>query len=164
MYAVYAAARAQIVWQVANPARFDEPARTAAVQAMVPFASSSRLHAAGAGIAGLPSPEALLYVQAYHHVVRGPAPDDYLAAKYEFARRATRVTSTGRPARSDGDVTVTVTYEMPLHIPGAGRLLGGPASWPGARFRTRTIVSRATLPGEGARNPTQTLGIDYVSQ
>jgi hypothetical protein len=164
IYASYAAARAQVVWQVANPDRSAERARIAAVQAMAPFASSSPLHAAGAGVPSFPSSGARLYVWAYRRIVQGPASDQYLAAKYEFARRATRVTSTGLPREGDGDVTVTLSYEMPLHIPGAARLLGGPAPWPGARFRTRRIVTRATLPGEGARNPNQTLGIDYVSE
>jgi hypothetical protein len=59
--------------------------------------------------------------------------------------------------RWDGDVRVTVRYEMPFHIPAVGRFLGF--------GRSLTLQSRAVMPVEavkekpiGASDP---LGIHY---
>jgi hypothetical protein len=160
VYAAYSAARSQVVWSSAHPDRMQERRRAAAVQAIAPFAAAGRAYAQGAGVPGVPSAAALLYARAYRDVIKGRAPSSYLVAKYLFAERATRVESV---TAAEGDVAVRVTYEMPLHVPGAGRIIGQHASWPGARFYTRRITSTAVLPAERPVGPAHTLGIDYVS-
>ena len=57
------------------------------------------------------------------------------------------------------DVTVTVTHVMPMHIPGAGRLLGD-MDQP-KFFYARQITSRATLPLEAPKSADRRLGIPY---
>jgi len=163
VYAAFAAARAAVVWGPAEPPMGLEKARLAAVGAMAPFASSSSSHAAGAGVSGASSPAARRYFEAYRRYSRGPATANYLISKYRFAERATEVSPGATPARPGDDLTVEMTYEMPLVIPGAGRILGHRAPWPAARFWTRRIASSATLTDETPAGPDQTLGIDYVS-
>ena len=177
VYAAYAGARANIVWRT-TPARpgdagdrdalrreADRRTQQAAVNAMAAFASSSSLHARGAGVVGTSSPEARAFVEAYRRYdPGGSATPSYLAAKYRFAEKATAVVITPDDPAADGDITVTVTYEMPLHIPGIGRILGQRPSWPGARFRTVLVSSSATLQNEAPKNRRQSVGINYVSQ
>jgi Flp pilus assembly protein TadG len=160
VYAAYAAVRSDAVWSSARPDRSSERRRLAAVQAMTPFAASGKMYAQGAGV-DPPSAEARRFYQAYREVAQGSTSEGYLLAKYQFAERATQVEDA---EAGPGEVAVRVTYEMPLHVPGAGRVIGGRASWPGARFYTRRIRSTATLPDERPVGPSGTLGIDYVSE
>jgi hypothetical protein len=179
VHAAYAAARANIVWRT-TPARAgdvgspeamrqeaERRARTAAVQVMGAFASSSALHLEGAGATGAMPTEARRYQEAYAKYVAGrrEVSASYVMRKYRFADRATEVKIEPASPGPTDDITVTVAYEMPFHMPGIGRILGHrPAAWPGARFRTYRIESRATLQNEAPRNAEQRLGIDYVSE
>jgi hypothetical protein len=54
-----------------------------------------------------------------------------------------------------------VEYEMPLHVPGVGRLFGQPAPWNGARFYTRRIGSTVMLDLEPPVSESGRLGLGY---
>jgi hypothetical protein len=156
IYAAYAAARSQVVWRSAQPDLADEAAQLSALHAMVPFASSSPLHARGGG-GGLSD----TYIQAYQKYTFGKAGSGYLAAKYAQAAAATRVDVRADDGHPDGDITAIVTYEMPLHVIGIGRLLGDRNA--GGYF-TRTITSQITLQNDAPVSEDGTLGINYVSR
>lgn len=170
-YAAYSAARSAIVWMPAevDRARQEKMVHLAAAQALTPFASSSPLHVAGAGRAGyVGGPEDQAYYRAYRAYANGDAPADYLSRKRQYALAATQVLTQVTPARRFGDpmerdVTVTVRYHMPFHVPGVGRIFGSLPPWSGARFYTRTIESTATLQLENPVSRRRTLGIRYDS-
>jgi hypothetical protein len=66
-----------------------------------------------------------------------------------------------RPNEWNRDFKATVKYQMPMHIPGVGKL-----------FRTSTkngvhvreIVSTATLPAETPKSANRRIGIPYKSE
>jgi hypothetical protein len=161
VHAAHAAARSAIVWGPASPERAREKATRAAVHAMVPFAGSEDV---GTTLtAGSSVYRASRYYAAYRsHTRKGPAPASYLMAKYRTAELATRVELRRDDSRPGGTLEATVTYEMPLHVPGIARLLGSPASW-GKGLYSRRITSSAALPYEAPRNADEALGIDYRS-
>ena len=159
LYAAYAAARSGIVWRSADPGRAGEEARLAAVHAVTPFASSSGLHAAGNRV-GQATEGADDYAHAYRKLVHGPATTDYLRAKYFYADKATAVDLRKDSPDADGDLTATVTYHMPLVIPGIARWFGTPSPWD-HRFYTMEIVSKVALPDEAPQSESGTLGIQY---
>ena len=92
------------------------------------------------------------------------AGDLYLAKKVAYALMATDVAVEGWEQdknRFNADLTVTVTYEMPMHIPGAGRLLG--SFWGASHFYSRPVTSTAVLPSETPATDNQRLGIPYAA-
>jgi hypothetical protein len=96
--------------------------------------------------------------------IRSPdqlAPRKYVKTKYRFAEAATSVTISPRNPSWNQDVKATVRYEMPMHLPGAGRILG--SWWNASRFYSRSIVSSATLPSETADSGSHRIGIGYES-
>ncbi|MEK9135818.1 MAG: hypothetical protein AAB393_01740, partial [Bacteroidota bacterium] len=120
-------------------------------------------HAKRAGVVGSGGSGAGEYVSAYKRYTQsGPAPASYLAPKFAFAAGATQVYwQPSNPTEYD-DVEVTITYTMPLHIPGAARVLGRPNG-------LYEMSSKAKLPSEAAKWGTQkpagrSMGIDYQSQ
>lgn len=165
MYSAYSAARSAIVWLNAAPNVGSQKIRLAGVQALVPFSSSNPVHAqAGVGSGS----HSGAYISAYHrYSPNGGATQDYLASKYRFAERATQVRWQPNRPRENDDVTVTISYEMPLNVPGVGRVLGHVCPW-GGQFYTCPITSVATLPNEGAKDADQQpsgnpIGIKYIS-
>lgn len=93
------------------------------------------------------------------------APAEYLTAKVRYARQATDVTlrmadNPWDPRRKD--VSVTVNYVLPLHIPLAGAILrDGWQGWAAPPVYWRTITSSVRLPAELPLNADQSLGIRY---
>jgi hypothetical protein len=165
MYSAYCAARSATVWANASPQVASDKVRLAAVHALVPFGSSNRNHTQGTGGGGSGAGE---YVAAYRRYTRGgPATSQYLVAKYGYVERATQVNYQPTHPGENDDVTATVTYEAPIHVPGVGRILGHVCPW-GGPFYTYTIRSKVTLPNEGAKGADQQpsghpMGIDYAS-
>jgi len=89
------------------------------------------------------------------------APRRYVERKARFALRATRVVLDTGPNRWNAPVTARVTYEMPMSIPGAGRILGRPGAT--RRFYSRFITSTVRLPSETPKSANRRIGIDYDS-
>jgi TadE-like protein len=162
-YAAYAAARSAVVWLPAQPPIVEQKIRLAAVNAMTPFASSSSLHGQGMGSGGR---GAGTFVEAYQRFARGAASSSYITAKYRYAEGATKVHWSPAHPRLNESVKVTLTYEMPLNTPGAGRILGHKSS--SGQFYSLPITSTVALPDEGpvgaesqpSGNP---IGIEYYS-
>jgi hypothetical protein len=152
VYAAYAAARSYIVWLPARPANaglVEQKAHQAAAQAMTPFASSERRHLAAFG--GGSGSSGSVYAQAYQKYAGGDSvhlPSSYIQAKRAVAEAATQVSLDSAPAAWDGDVTVTVRYRMPFHVPAVGRLFG--ASRVGGVY-VYPMQSTATLQVEGVK-------------
>lgn len=164
VYSAYAAARSAIVWESARsgsgsqPELMNDKSQLAAVQAMAPFASSASIPGGG----GSPG-RAAEYFRAYQAHSNGKAPVDYITAKYRFAEQATRTTIRDN---GSGMITVTVTYQTPLHIPGAARILGGVApSW-GGQGRVYLVQTSVSLPSESppTKDEPWPLGIEYESE
>jgi len=159
VYAAYAAGRSAAVWQTATPNELVDKARLAAVQAMVPFASSNPAHNPRGEN---PSASYFAYRSAYSRYARKPVADAYLRAKYAYAQFATKVNVT--PATDfNGDIVVSLTYEMPFHTLGVGRLFGRAANW-NPTIYTVAIRSEAIVQNEGPRPPSHKLGIVYESR
>ena len=165
VYAAYAAARSAIVWESARPQIAEQQLRLAAVNAMTPFASSDPRYAPAGAAGG--SSQAAEYIRAYRKYADGPGSDAYLTAKYAYAEAATRVTvspSLGAAGAED-ELEVTLSYDMPFHIPGIGKAaaaLGFGSAWFGKNVYT--ITSKAALQNEGPLGPDKSLGINYVSK
>ncbi len=190
VHAAYAAARAATVWRpiARDPGARPEDQEVAqkkiqdaAILAITPFASSIPKHAQQMFPADFKSSltQGIAYRQAYTtlesdninqdpHKLRArfvATPDamvssNYTAAKHRFATLATRVEITPPDTPWNADLTATVSYEMPMHVPGAGRLLGNP--WQPSRFFARVITSSVTIPSESPRNDNAQIGIGYV--
>jgi Flp pilus assembly protein TadG len=124
----------------------------AAIQAMVPFAS-------GSNRSQTPSEESDdAYRAAYDEWADDAVADAYLQSKQRDAAGNVRVSIEGPPASWQSDITVAVSYDYPFRLPGIGRLIGEPSVDGGFTF---PLTSRATLPGDGPQNNTQSLGIGY---
>jgi hypothetical protein len=162
-YATYATARSAIVWLSAEPRSLAaERIRLAAVQAMVPFASSDPRHL----VLSVPvvGADASAYADAYRrYCPGGPLGDGYLANKYRYASLATTVSGPPAAPRWNSDVTAALRFEHAIRTPILGRVIGHPAPW-GANVYTYTIMASVVLRNEGPRNDSQTLGINYVSE
>jgi Flp pilus assembly protein TadG len=146
-YAAFAAARSYAVWLPANPGLADQKAQQAAAQAMTAFAGDR-----GGGGGG--------YGSSYQRYAAGEATRvsaSYVDRKRAAAGGATRVSLDSAPSNWNGDVSVTVHYDMPFHIPAVGRILGF--------GRSMTISSRATTEVEGVKGKPigspRPLGIQY---
>jgi hypothetical protein len=185
VYAAYAGARSAIVWSSAEPANQQQSrAERAIVHAMTPFASSNPLHAERAGVGGQMPSGAREYARAYQQFARKPkdgsflamfkpgadwntgggSVEQYLIAKYRFAKRASKVRlePPGTPGWN-ADITATVTYDYPFNILGVGRLLREPTASAAIGQPALRITSKATLPNEGPKDGVR-LGIHYVSE
>ncbi|QGJ70678.1 Hypothetical protein PBC10988_23760 [Planctomycetales bacterium 10988] len=169
VYAAYGASRAAVVWQSAQPAgQMNSKAEHAAVMAMVPFASSSRLHLTGSGSV---SSDFDNYWEAYQHHSGGEGEfRGYVERKFEYAHQATSVNVAPESSAPDANITVTVNYEAPFHIPYIGRLMGGEESSQGD-YLIYNLETKATLQSESPRSvqfdpndPVRSLGIDYRSE
>jgi hypothetical protein len=97
--------------------------------------------------------------------IRSPdrlAPASYVKTKYRFAHAATDLALSPQHPVWNQDVRAEVSYEMPMHLPAAGRILG---TWSkSSRFYSRTIAATATMPSETPDSATRRLGIDYRSE
>lgn len=164
VYAAYAAGRSAVVWLNAQPNLADEKIKQAATTAMAPFASSRAVdfrRVGGSANSGATN-DANRFVAAYKkYAPSAPATPKYLAAKYRMADVATSVAWEPERPTEHQDVILTLKYRMPLHIPGAARVLGYANG-------ICEITSRVTLQNEGAKkengqNPQLPLGIDYRS-
>jgi Flp pilus assembly protein TadG len=161
MYAAYAAARSAAVWYPAetSQAAIERKVKTAAVQAIAPFSSSREEHLRGISAAGggdVPDAEALH--AAYAAYCGGPITLHCLHNKLNYAWQATQVSVEPSTSGPNADLTVTVRYQMPFHT-AIGYCLGGRRS-PGG-LCLREIQTTVTLQKEGAKSPTQKLGIHY---
>jgi hypothetical protein len=174
LHAAHAGARSAAVWQSAQPAALRAPrVRQAVFTALAPFAGGNSGDAATAGAPpGEATAGAQEFAEAYTGYTRGaPAPrqiplaglpagpsPDGLQSKYLCAAARTTVgIDFGKQNR--GDVTVTVTYRVPLLIPVVARWLSQGGNGP----YEYQITSAATLPGEAPVSATGTLGIKYSS-
>jgi hypothetical protein len=156
VHAAYAGARAAAVWSSATSwDRAEQKIEQAAIMSFVPFASAT-------GAPGAPTIDAAAdaetYIQAYEEFVDRPVSAKYVRAKIANATRSLNVATNGPPADWQTDITVTVEYSFPFHIPGIGRLIGQPGDDGGYYFPLR---SEAVLQHDGPRNDSQTLGIGY---
>ena len=153
VHAAYVAARVATVqsgtsdWPIVE-GRIEQ----AAIQAMVPFAS-------GSNRSQLPSQsDDDAYRAAYDDWADDAVADAYVQSKQRDAAENVRVSIAGPPASWQNDVTAVVSYDYPFRLPGIGRLIGEPSADGGFTF---PLTSRATLPGDGPQNSTQSLGIGY---
>jgi hypothetical protein len=160
LYAAYAAARSAAVWYPAEVPRavIERKVKTAAVQAIAPFASSRDDHLAGIGASAGDAPEANDLYEAYAAYCHGPITFACLDNKLRYAWQATTVSVEPSCSGPGADLTVTVRYQMPFHS-AIGYCLGGRRSSGGLCLRE--IETTVTLPKEGVKSPTQTLGIHY---
>ncbi|MDA1018112.1 MAG: hypothetical protein O3A00_27105 [Planctomycetota bacterium] len=162
VYSAYSAGRSAMVWLPGDPVRKDM-VQLAAVQSMTPFASSFRRHQQHSSIAAhVNERHNRDYFAAYRRMPSNRQTRRYVSHKRNYAALAT-TTEIEAPANDpDGEITVTVNYEFPFNLPGAGRVFGRVAPWPGAHFRTRTITSTVRFTIQGPRGRRRTLGIGYA--
>ena len=153
VHAAYVAARvATVQSNTTDWPTVERRIEQAAIQAMVPFAS-------GSNRTQLPSEESDdAYRAAYEDWADDAVADAYLQSKQRDAAGSVRVNIEGPPASWQSDITAVVSYDYPFRLPGIGRLIGEPSGDGGFTF---PLTSRATLPGDGPQNRTQSLGIGY---
>ena len=163
MYAAYAAARSAAVWIPAEtPEDPMERVQCAAAQGIAPFASARGLHVeAATGTGGESREDQEDCVEAYRKCADHGLADSYVSDKLRYARAATRVRILETAGTDPDVVDVEVEYEMPMNAPCTGRVFGGTATWPGAKFFTRKVVTTARARLERPKSKKQTLGIDY---
>jgi Flp pilus assembly protein TadG len=165
-YAAYAAARSAVVWVPSGVGSDAAQAKmkTAAVQAMTPFASGATHHQP---IASIPSPaDFAQYYAAHRSFADRPGAVDYIAAKYRYANWAVAVkTDAGMDFRKD--VTLTLDYKAPFHLSSVGRFLGKRDVVSGFYYYPMTTVVKLEnhAPKNETANPAnRPLGISYVPQ
>jgi hypothetical protein len=163
-YSAYAAARAAIVWDWAEPAAVrEEKIELAAVHALAPFSSSNATHLdprrRGLAIQDI----TYSYCNAYFKYTGDEAKvaNNYLVRKLYYARQGMQYSYT-RPSNYDSIVKANVIYEHPFHFPFVGRALGKPSSTV-ANVRVFQLKAGASLQNEGAKTNNKTLGISYDS-
>lgn len=156
VYSAYSGARTAVVWSSASPSWSDtnDRIRKAAIQSFVPFAGSATAAGAGPGS----TVDAADYAKSYAEFAQDPVAKRYVMTKYKNANRLIKVTNSGRPAKFDSPISVTVEYRFKFNLPGIGKLLGEAGPDGGYYFPLQSTV---TLQNEGPKNPTQTLGIGY---
>lgn len=159
-YAAYAAARCNVVYHSLDPSGAEQRVRRVAVEALVPFASSSRLHADGP--TGFASQfDVAEYESAYRRFAPGShVSSAILRAKYFYADKAVRVQSRKLSSEPNGLLETKVTFEVPLYMPLAGKLLGKRSPWGGSYF-VMDISATVQLPDEQPRSADGKLGIQY---
>jgi hypothetical protein len=142
-YAAYVAGRSASVW-LTNDSHADLSARQirrAAVNALLPAASSDPRHLASSPRLDADAESALLAAFAQFNGGKGPT-DVYLRRKRQYAEQATKVTYSVDRTGLTSVVRVQVLFDAPIQIPGLGRFLG--SKKPGASFFTQTIRSEST--------------------
>ena len=161
VYAAYAAARAAVVWVPSgvSPSAAQDKVEAAAQNAITPFASSNTRHRP----IKTPPPSGLVYYAAHKSYAENPADFDYLGWKWLYASWATKVTVDGGTDYRK-DVTVTVDYKAPFHMPAIGRIFGSPTLFGFYTTNIRTVVKLENQAPRGdERNPlSRPLGISYV--
>ncbi|HZV06361.1 MAG TPA: hypothetical protein VE999_14875 [Gemmataceae bacterium] len=164
LYAAHAGARSAVVWSSAQPTNLRTTRINQSVwSAMTPFVTGTP---SWQGLSGDAFGQATDYATAYN--LYSPASGDPNAQpgfgtmmnRYFAAASRTSWQMQVDTSRPDGDLTVTVTYRAPLHIPGAARILN-PNGQPPNEY---SITSSATLPNEAPASANGTLGIDYESR
>lgn len=161
VYAAYAAARAAAVWLPSgvSPRTAQDKVEAAAQNAMTPFASSNKRHRPVKS----PPPSGLVYYAAHKNYADEPAEFEYLGWKWLYASWATKVTvDDGADYRKD--VTVTLDYKAPFHMPAIGRIFGSPTLFGFYTTNIRTVVQLENqAPRSDEKNPaSRPLGISYV--
>lgn len=180
IHSAHMAARSAVVWRSADPFSqakgwqlAEEKARQAATVCMVPFASGYRGHTqvyqlslSGQTRAIKAIPQSLMYDQLYRqlasHTAAGNslAKSDFVRRKFRYAAAMTTDVVLQEQSNSfNRDLSVDVTFRMPIHLPLAGRLLGT-RHWTGRGYY-RDITARAVLPLETPETPDRLLGIGY---
>ncbi|MBA4017493.1 MAG: hypothetical protein C0483_10005 [Pirellula sp.] len=161
VYAAYAAARAAVVWVPSgvSPGTAQDKVEAAAQNAMTPFASSNARHRP----ITTPPPSGLVYYAAHKSFAENPADFDYIGWKWLYASWATKVTVDGGNDYKK-DVTVTLDYKAPFHMPAIGRIFGSPTLF---GFYTTNIHTVVKLENQAPRSdeknpPSRPLGISYV--
>ncbi len=163
LYAAHAGARSAIVWSSAKP----ESLRTARINqavwtAMTPFATGDP---SGGSLSGDAYWQAQQFSWAYGSFVRAGgdpyanSPANTIVKRYYSAASRTTWNPPVEQLLWENNVTFTVTYRAPLHIPGVARLFD-PDGAPPYEY---PISSTATLPNEAPVSSDRTLGIDYWS-
>ena len=163
MYAAYAAARSAAVWLPAEtPEDPLERVECAAAQGIAPFASARTLHIeAVTGTGGESREDQEDCVETYQKYADDALTAHYVSDKLRYARIATHVRMLEVSDADPDVVDVEVEYEMPMNVPYTGRVFGGTATWPCAKFFTRKVVTTARVRLERPKSKKQTLGIDY---
>jgi hypothetical protein len=149
-----------VVWQSAQPASFQQRrVQQAVFTALAPFVTD------GTASPGSSAAEAVEFAAAYAACAapgqtgRPPLglPTDYapqsLQNRYGWAVARTKLAINWGTGKPNSDVTVTITYRAPLHIPII-------AAWLGNQY---TMTSTAILPSEAPRSEDGRLGIQYQS-
>lgn len=161
VYAAYAAARTAVVWVPSgvSPGTAKDKVDAAAQNAMTPFASSNAHHRPISS----PPPSGLVYYAAHKSFAENPADFDYIGWKWLYASWATKVTVDGGTDYKK-DVTVTIDYRAPFHMPAVGRIFGSPTLFGFYTTNIRTVVKLENqAPRSDEKNPpSRPLGISYV--
>lgn len=184
-HAAHSAARSAVVWRSASLRSnadglllANEKSQHAAAMAMVPYASGLREHAKlylldpqymNGGRYAIATAEAVGYEKLFrefakHSEAGGSAPkSDFVHRKYIYAAMMTKVTLQPHRFNFNEPLRVTVSFRMPLHIPGTGRVLGS-LHWTGLGYY-RDVTATAALPLEtpDTEDPRRGLGINYDS-
>lgn len=167
VYAAYAAARSQIVWNtmVDDRSQVNEKSRQAAVQVMAGYSTSWNSHLRQAGV--LPSFRAEEYFQIYRTIYNASGgARRVIVNKYRWAEWATNVSAERKVLGEPwiADIKATVTYKMPFHIPAIGRFMGRREIGPGGSYFVIEVTSSATLQDEAPQNNRLKLGLQYESR
>ncbi len=175
--AAHMAARSAVVWRSADPFSLQagmelakKKADAAAVMAIAPYASGLKGHSqmylydlSGAQIrAAQAVPKSVIYLGLYKTLVThsGPTADlSYVGRKFIYAAAMTNVKLTEKSRGFNGELSVEVSHSMPIHIPGAGRIMG--QLHLSGRGYYRVVKARATLPLENPESDDRLLGIGY---
>ena len=169
MHSAHVAARSAVVWRPADPEDDDDgletaedKAQSAAAWAMTPYASGLERHEDLIPIWRRFTPrafkaeiEAFAYDELYRHFAQDSEAQESLAVpefvrrKFRYASAMTDVTLSDHENRFNEELSATVEFRMPIHIPGAGWVLG---SWSSNGFY-RDIEATATAIGEAVAMP-----------
>jgi hypothetical protein len=167
MYAAHMGARSAVVWLPAgDPNMAQQRINQAVFTALAPFTFSSSSDKAAADPAADDYADAFL---AYSAASEGKGPPlaapglptqfdrEGLRQHYLSAASRTVVQATPPLPKPEDQVTVTVTYRVPLILPVVSRIFADKATGP-AEY---TLTSSATLPSEAPKSESGTLGIEY---
>lgn len=180
MHSAHMAARSAVVWRAADPQDHarglelaEDKAQYAAVMAIAPVASGYTAHQnvffydlGGAQLkAAAALPKSFGYQLLYEQLAGNTeaadnlAEADYVRRKFIYASAMTDVELSDHVNAFNQSLSAEVNYRMPIHIPGAGRVMGT-LHWSGKGYY-RDITARAMLPLETPESPDGFLGIQY---
>ncbi len=173
MHAAHMSARSAVVWRPAHPfdhtaglTKAKQEAKQAAVLAIVPYASGLSGHQnLKTQFSGLV--DGFKYDLLYRQLAQNSeaknslANSTFLRRKYQYASGMTSVELLQHSNRFNQALSAEVSFRMPIHIPGTGRLLGTRDWIFGGYYRD--VKAKATLPLETADSPDGRLGIQYDS-